>query len=370
MEATAGRRRPAATPPRARRAARGCPAGARGTCARRSRARSAAPPGCRARPSPRAPRARACPAGSRPAASASRSRTRRSAPRSRPRRAAPSSRRSRTRRRRCAARARAPAASCSITTVPAPAPSARLDRLRAPGQARHAASTSPTRPISPQVIGSSKKRVVEERVAEDRGEREARRRAADRTARSRRNACEEHRADEPARRARARRAPSRPRPSPACCATRPSSAPCPELARVRVRALEPADADARTGWCAGDPDPVRDEARAAARRLVQPARRVVLERVPDLRLAPTAIAGEHGEREPTATSARQRQATNGRADHDRRAARRSSTARTRSAARARSRTSARPRRAPSAATRPRSDEHERRRASRRTRNRP
>ena len=40
--ATAGRRRRAATPPRARPAARGCPGAAPGTCARRSRARSSA----------------------------------------------------------------------------------------------------------------------------------------------------------------------------------------------------------------------------------------------------------------------------------------------------------------------------------------
>ena len=42
--------------------------GARGTCAPRSRARSAAPRGCRARWSPRAPRAPGCPARSRPGA--------------------------------------------------------------------------------------------------------------------------------------------------------------------------------------------------------------------------------------------------------------------------------------------------------------
>ena len=99
----------ASTPPTARRAARGCPGGAPGTCARRSRAPSAVPAGCRARPSPRAPRARGCPARSRPAATASQSKTRHSAPRSPRRRAASSSRRSRTRRRPCAAPARAPA---------------------------------------------------------------------------------------------------------------------------------------------------------------------------------------------------------------------------------------------------------------------
>ena len=72
-----------ASPPRARRAARGCPAAARGTSARRSRAPSGSARGCRARSSPRAPRGRACPAGSPPAASAWRSRRRRSGRRTR-----------------------------------------------------------------------------------------------------------------------------------------------------------------------------------------------------------------------------------------------------------------------------------------------
>ena len=84
---------------------------------------------------------------------------------------------------------------------------------------------------------------------------------------------------------------------------------------VSVRALEAADADTQHRMRRRDADPVRDEVAPAARRAVQPARRVVLERAPDLRLR-DRDPREHGERERDRDERAPAPRDERRADHD------------------------------------------------------
>ena len=88
-----------------------------------------------------------------------------------------------------------------------------------------------------------------------------------------------------------------------------------EVHPFSVRALEPSHPDTRQRMVHGDADPVRDEARAAARRVVQPVRRVVLQRSPNLRLR-DRDPGEHGEREHDRDERAPAPGDERRADHD------------------------------------------------------
>ena len=319
----------AATPPRARSAARGCPGGGRGTCAPRSRGRSGSPRGCRARRSPRAPRGRACRARSPRAATSSRSRTRRSG------RRRPSS----TSRAIVPPQPNSPSSVCGARTstrcqdsiTSSPSPSART----APAPATRAGSGGGAAAARTARSARAGPRTSDPRRARCRRgcARRSRRRAAAiaRQARPLNADAGPAQGDEERRRRRASRAAAA-RGCPVSAATVTAvlcdaaffgSLPL-QADAVGVRALEAADADALDRVVRGDPDPLRDQLRAAARRLVQARARLAQQRVADVR-RPERDGGDHAPRRPRARrAARQRQRNagdDGGADHQRREAR-------------------------------------------------